>query len=82
MQVGSAQHGNTETFLVHIFGRGLDDERYVVERFRSTADGEIRPVPVAAPAVRGRKRRSRHTITSLSNVKRRVVLHERRHRIP
>ncbi len=44
MQIGSAQRGNSETFLVHIFGRGLDDERYVVERFRSMADGEIRPV--------------------------------------
>ena len=72
MQIGSAQRGNSETFLVHIFGRGLDDERYVVERFRSTAEGEIHPVPVAAPAVRGRKRkarRTRHTVTSLSNVK-------------
>ena len=53
MQIGSAQRGNSETFLVHIFGRGLDDERYVVERFRSTAEGEIRPVPIPAPAVRG-----------------------------
>ena len=26
MQIGSAQRGNSETFLVHIFGRGLDDE--------------------------------------------------------
>ena len=72
MQIGSAQRGNTETFLVHIFGRGLDDERYVVERFRSMADGEIRLVPVAAPPKRGRKRgtrRTRHTVTSLSNVK-------------
>ena len=72
MQIGSAQRGNSETFLVHIFGRGLDDERYVVERFRSMADGEIRPVPLVAPAARGRKRkarRTRHTVTSLSNVK-------------
>ena len=69
MQIGSAQRGNTETFLVHIFGRGLDDERYVVERFRSMADGEIRPVPITAPAVRGRRRRARNTVTSLSNVK-------------
>ncbi len=72
MRIGSAQRGNSETFLVHIFGRGLDDERYVVERFRSMADGEIRPVSIAAPAARGRKRRARrtrHTVTSLSNVK-------------
>ena len=72
MQIGSARRGNSETFPVHIFGRGLDDERYVVERFRSLADGEIRRVPVAAPAARGRKRRTqrtRHTVTSVSNVK-------------
>ena len=73
IQIGSAQRGNSETLLIHIFGRGLDDERYVVERFRSMADGEIRPVPVAAPAVRGRKRKdaadAAHAVTSLSNVK-------------
>ena len=69
MQVGSVQRGNTETFLVHIFGRGLEDDRYVVERFHSAADGAITPVPTPAPATRGRKRRPRHTVTSLSNVK-------------
>ena len=69
MQIGSVQRGNTETFLVHIFGRGLEDDRYVVERFRSAADGAITPVPTPAPAPRGRKRRARHTVTSLSNVK-------------
>ena len=71
MQIGGAlQRGNTETFLVHIFGRGLEDDRYVVERFRSTADGAISPVPIAAPVARGKKRRrTRHTVTSLSNVK-------------
>ena len=31
--------GNASTFLTHLFGQGLDDERYVVERFRSMADG-------------------------------------------
>ncbi|MDE0381689.1 MAG: hypothetical protein OXI20_20845 [Rhodospirillales bacterium] len=70
MQIGGTKRGNTETFLVHIFGRGLDDERYVVERFRSSADGAISPVPIAAPPARGKKRRRpRHTVTSLSNVK-------------
>ena len=70
MQIGGAKRGNTETFLVHIFGRGLDDERYVVERFRSSADGEISPVPIAVPPARGKKRRRpRHTVASLSNVR-------------
>lgn len=31
------------TFLTHFFGRGLDDARYVVERFICRADGEIKP---------------------------------------
>ena len=70
MQIGGAKRGNNETFLVHIFGRGLDDERYVVERFRSTADGAISPVPIPEPAARGKKRRRpRHTVASLSNVR-------------
>ena len=32
------------TFLTHFFDGGLADERYLVERFRSMADGEIKPV--------------------------------------
>ena len=35
---------NASTFLTHLFGQGLDDDRYVVERFRSMADGDIRPL--------------------------------------
>ena len=33
------------TFLTHLLGQGLADERYEVRRFRSTAGGGIRPVP-------------------------------------
>ena len=69
MQTASAIDHTANTYLVHIFGRGLEDDRYVVERFRSAADGAITPVPTAAPAARGRKRRARHTVTSVSNVK-------------
>ena len=36
--------GNASTFLTHLFGQGLDDDRYRVERFRSMADGDIRPL--------------------------------------
>ena len=32
------------TFLVHLFGGGLADDRYVVERFKAHADGDIRPL--------------------------------------
>ena len=43
--------GNTaETFLTHIFGRGLEGDRYVVERFRRVTATlktvrELRPAP-------------------------------------
>ena len=33
--------GKARTFLT--FGRGLDDARYIVERFICRADGEIKP---------------------------------------
>ena len=38
------------TFLTHFFGGSLADDRYVVERFRAYADGDIRPWPGEAPA--------------------------------
>lgn len=44
------------TFLTHLFGRGLADERYAVERFRSTMDGDIRPVPAGESGGRKKKR--------------------------
>ena len=40
------------TFLTHLFGRGLEDERYAVERFRSADDGEIRPLPAGGRGTR------------------------------
>ena len=43
MQTVKSFRGNARTFLTHMFGRGLDDDRYVIERFRSKADGEIHP---------------------------------------
>ena len=45
MTAAMAMPGNTaDTFLVHFFGTGLADDRYVVERFRALADGDIRPI--------------------------------------
>ena len=43
------------TFLTHLFGRGLEDERYEVKRYKS-ADGDIRPVATAEAGKRKRKR--------------------------
>ena len=40
----SAFRPGANSFLVHVFGRGLQDEHYVVERYRSTIDG-IRRLP-------------------------------------
>ena len=50
------------TFLTHFFTRGLADERYAVERFRSTIDGDIRPV-LAGEAKTGRRKKKRATAT-------------------
>ena len=36
---------DANTFLIHVFGRGLEDKTYVVERYRTTIDGEIRRLP-------------------------------------
>ena len=49
--------GNSaNTFLTHLFGTGLKDDRYVVEKFRALVNGEIRRAPEPAPA-KGRSRR-------------------------
>ena len=59
MQTIAVPRGDTSTYLVHLFGSGLDaDDRYVAERFRARADGEI--VPVVAAGTRDRRCRKRH----------------------
>ena len=46
MTTAMVMPGNTvDIFLVHFFGGGLAEERYVVERFKAHADGEFRPWP-------------------------------------
>jgi len=55
MSAAMAIPGNTaDTFLVHFFNGGLADQRYVVERFKAFADGEIRPWPGGAAAKKSR----------------------------
>ena len=50
MSAALAIPGNTaDTFLVHFFGTGLADDRYVVERYRARADGDIVPAPREGP---------------------------------
>ena len=45
MHAAIAVPGSASTILTHVFGRGLADERYVVERFQAMADGDIRRCP-------------------------------------
>ena len=75
MNTAMAMPGNTaSTFLIHLFGSGLADDRYVVEGFRTFADGDIRPVrPEASPdrgpgQAKGRRKAKRVTAT-LNEVK-------------
>ena len=67
MQTVKAFRGNARTFLTHMFGRGLDDDRYVIERFQSKADGEIRRRNGASKKSRGKASRE---IVSLNTVQR------------
>ena len=64
MTAAMAMPGNTaDTFLIHFFGTGLADEKYVVERFRAMADGDIRPVRPEATGANGRCRAG-HAVVS------------------
>ena len=57
MSEAIAMPGNTAaTFLTHFFGPGLADDRYVVEKFRALADGNIRRC--SGPAPKGGRRRA------------------------
>ena len=58
--------GDACTFLTHLFGRGLNDERYRVQRFKSHADGDITPRHRCKTAKKGRTVRE---IVSLRTVK-------------
>ena len=69
MTAAMAVPGNTaDTFLVHFFGGGLADDRYVVERFKALADGDIRPCHAEAPA-RGKGRKAKRVTATLRAVK-------------
>ena len=69
MQMATMLRRSTYTFLTHLFGPGLDDERYHVERFQSKADGEIRPRPRNGASKKSRGKASRE-IATLSTVQR------------
>ena len=58
-----------QTFLTHLFGLGLEDERYAVERFRSADDGEIRPLPAG-----GRGTASRRTVRKMRPARDEIIV--------
>ena len=68
MQTALAPRGDARTFLTHFVGGGLEDERYVVETFRSLANGDI--VPVHADTKPKDRRKARGTIAPLKAVER------------
>ena len=68
MQPAQAFAPNATTFLTHIVGLGLADKRYVVQRFKSMLDGDIRPVEAEAPKG-GRQRKAKHVLATLKEVK-------------
>ena len=56
MQTAIAPRGDARTYLTHFVGGGLDDERYVVEKFRSLANGDIVPVHADGTKSNGRRK--------------------------
>ena len=72
MTAAMAMPGNKEeTFLVHFFGTGLADDRYVVERCRARSDGDIVPAPAEALAAKGARKtkQTKRTTATLKAVK-------------
>ena len=63
MQTIKLPRTNAHTFLTHMFGRGLDDDRFRVERFQSMSDGEIRPRRCNGPSKKGRGKASREIVS-------------------
>ncbi len=56
MQTALAPRGDARTFLTHFVGGSLEDDRYVVARFRSLANGEIVLVQAGGTKPKGRRR--------------------------
>ena len=69
MQAAIAPRGDARTWLTHFVGNGLDDDRYVVETFRSLANGDIVPVQADGSKPKGRHK-ARGRILTLTAVER------------
>ena len=69
MPTARTLHQHAHTYLIHTFGRGLDDTRYRVERFQSYASGEIAPYRTNRRNKRG-QRKETSRVMSLRSVQR------------
>ena len=70
MTAALAIPGNTaDTFLTHFFGSGLSDDRYVVERFKTMVDGDIRRCADEPPAAKKGRRKKNCATASLKAVR-------------
>ncbi len=59
MSTAIAIPGNTaSTFLTHFFGSGLSDDTYVVERFKTLVNGDIRRCADRPPAATKNRRKT------------------------
>ena len=67
MQIALATRGDARAFLTHFVGGGLEDNRYVVETFRSLANGDTVPVQTDRTKPKGR-RKARGTVLPLKAV--------------
>ncbi len=63
MWTGRMFHRDAQTFLIHLFGQGLEDERYVVEKYRSRPNGEIEPIQAEQPKTKGLRRPRRKIVS-------------------
>ena len=64
MNAALALPGNSDnTFLTHMLARGLEDDRYVVERFQAMVDGDIRRWPGDKKTPKGRRKAKRATVS-------------------
>ena len=68
MHAAIAVPESASTILTHVFGRGLADESYVVERYKTLADSDIRRMPGDETPAKGR-RKAKRTIASLDDVR-------------
>ena len=56
MQAALVPRGDARTFLTHFVGSGLDDDRYVVQRYLSQANGDVVPIDADGTKPTGRRR--------------------------